>query len=112
MSIDKEVFTKLTMDGDDLLVRRSQDVEDIVDHAKFLAEQPQHGADFHHRWSLPAVMVEDFYKRYCGADKAEARPMDQNFWEWVHKQMKDPQYSKFWTHNPSNPFFVGYNGNG
>ena len=104
-----EIKTKLTLDPHgDLYVERWQDAQDIADRAAILRDIPQHGADFHHRWSLPVVMVEKFYQDYCG--KGEAKAMNQEFWQWVHKQMKDPQYSKFWTHNPSNPFFTGYNG--
>jgi hypothetical protein len=108
-----EVITKTRLNPDGSVdVLRWQDAEDIAERAKMLADQPQFGKDFHHRWSLPAVMVEFFYNKYCGDGNQPDKPMDQNFWEWVHKQMKDPQYSKFWTHNPSNPFFVGYQGNG
>ncbi len=105
--MDKEIFTKLHIDGEQrLFVERRQDGQDIADLAAHLRDQPQHGADFHHRWSLPAVLVEKFYNDYCGTSMD--KPMNQEFWVWVHKQMKDPQYSKFWTHNPSNPFFTGY----
>ena len=108
--IDKEIFTKLYLDGEQkLFVERWQDAQDIADNAAFLRDQPQFGADFHHRWSIPNILVEKFYQAYCGEGGA-AKPIDQEFWEWVHKQMKDPQYSTFWTHNPSNPFFSGYNG--
>ena len=104
----EEVITNLRWDGDTLIVHRSQDAQDIADRAKMLAEQPQHGADFHHRWSIPATMVEQFYQEYCGDGFAEAKPMNQEFWEWVHKKMKDPAYKIFWTHNPSKPFHMGY----
>jgi hypothetical protein len=100
-----EVKTHLALEGDDLIVNRVQDVEPIMDWAKMLAEQPQHGRDFHHKWSLPAVMVEKFYNDYCGV---EYKPMNQEFWEWVHKKMQDPQYKKFWTYDTANPFHVGY----
>ena len=107
--MSEEVLTKTRLNADGSVdILRWQDAEDIADRAKMLADQPQHGADFHHRWSLPATMVEKFYGEYCGDQYAEAKPMDQNFWEWVHKKMKDPQYSKFWTHNPSNPFRVAW----
>lgn len=108
--IDNDIFTKLHIDSDNkLFVERWQDAQDIADHAAHLRDQPQHGADFHHKWSLPNTIVEKFYQEYCGVG-TEPKPMNQEFWEWVHKQMKDPQYSKFWTHNPSNPFRLGYNG--
>jgi hypothetical protein len=100
-----DVKTHLALEGDDLIVNRVQDVEPIIDWAKMLAEQPQHGGDFHHKWSLPAVMVEKFYNEYCGA---AYKPMNQEFWEWVNKKMKDPQYKKFWTYDTANPFHVGY----
>ncbi len=108
--IDKEVFTKLHIDGEQrLTVTRSQDGQDIADRAAMLRDQTQHGADFHHRWSAPNTLVEQFYQDYCGQDAA-AKPMNEEFWAYMHKRMRDPAYSKFWTYNPSNPFFTGYNG--
>ncbi len=104
-----EVKTKLTLDPHgDLYVERWQDAQDIADRAAVLRDEPQFGKDFHHRWSAPNTLVEQMYNDYCG--KGAAKPMDQEFWEYMHKRMKDPQYNKFWTHNPSNPFFTGYNG--
>jgi hypothetical protein len=104
--MNKEVFTKFWIDSaGDLQVERTQDAQDIADRAAMLRDQPQFGADFHHRWSAPNTLVESFYKDYCGTG---FKPMDQEFWEYMHKRMKDPQYSKFWTHN--NSFFTGYNG--
>ncbi len=47
------------------------------------------------------------YQDYCGQDSVP-KPMNQEFWQYMHKRMKDPQYSKFWTKNPANPFFIGY----
>ena len=102
------ISTKLEIDNDTLIVRREQDAQDIADWAKMLSEQPQHGADFHHKWSLPVAMVERFYQEYCGDGFAEAKPMNQEFWEWVHKKMKDPQYKIFWTYDPAKPGFMGY----
>ncbi len=103
-----EVETHLALEGGDVIVRRTQDAQDIADRAKMLAEQPQHGADFHHKWSLPATQIEKFYQEYCGDGFAAAKPMNQEFWEWVHKKMKDPQYRIFWTYDPAKPFFMGY----
>ena len=103
---DGDITTSIALEGDDLVVRRSHDAQAIVDNIDMLKDQPQHGADFHHIWSLPSVEVENFYKRYCGDS---FRPMDQNFWEWVNKQIKgNPDYKKFWTYNPSKPFWMAY----
>lgn len=103
-----ESYTKVTLNPSGSVdVHRWQDAQDIADLAKHLADQPQFGADFHHRWSLPQTEVDNFFIKY-NLGRAEPKPMDQEFWEWVNIQMKDPQYSKFWTHNPSNPFFTGY----
>ncbi len=118
--IDNEIFTKLHIDGEHkLFVERHQDAQDIADRASMLRDQTQHGADFHHKWSAPNTLVEQFYQDYCGQDGAP-KPMNQEFWEYMHKRMRDPQYqkfwckdpeySKFWTSNPSNPFRLGYNG--
>lgn len=103
----KEVETHLALEGGDLYVRRSQDAEDIADRAKMLREQPNKG-DFHHKWSAPNVLIEQFYAEYCGDQYAAPKPMDQNFWEWVHKKMQDPAYQKFWCHDNQFQFRVGY----
>ena len=103
---DGEIDTHLALEGGDVIVRRHQDCQDIADRAKMLADQPQHGADFHHIWSLPNTIVENFYKAYCGD---QFKPMDQNFWEWVNKQVKsNKDYQRFWTYNPARPFWSGY----
>lgn len=105
----KEIGTRLILDGaGDLTVHRYQDAQDIADRAKMLREQPQHG-DFHHKWSLPNVEVENFYKAYCGREGLP-KPMNQEFWAWVHEKMKDPQYKVFWCHDPQFQFRVGYDG--
>ncbi len=109
-----EIDTHLALEGDDLIVRRSQDAQDIADRAKMLREQPNRG-DFHHKWSIPNTLVETFYQEYCGMDHGVAtgavKAMNQEFWEYVHKRMKDPQYKIFWTHDPQNQFRVGYTHN-
>ena len=105
--LKREDSTHLALEGDDLVVRRYQDAEDIADRAKMLREQPNRG-DFHHRWSIPNVLVDKFYQEYCGDFKAAAKPMNEEFWAWVHKQMKDPQYRVFWCHDPQAQFRVGY----
>lgn len=100
----------VALDGGDLVVRRYQDAQDIADRAKMLREQPQHG-DFHHKWSLPNVMVDKFYQEYCGDfNKGAAKPMDAEFWAWVHKKMKDPQFKVFWAHDNQFQHRVGYSG--
>ncbi len=109
--VSSEVETHLALEGDDLIVRRTQDAEDIADRAKMLREQPNKG-DFHHKWSLPNGLVEQFYHEYCGNAPGNLtvnlKPMNQEFWEWVHKKMKDPQYRTFWCHDPQFQFRVGY----
>ena len=112
-----EIDTHLALEGDDLSVRRSQDAQDIADRAKMLREQPNRG-DFHHKWSIPNTLVESFFQEYCGGSHVSpnswvvAKPMDHEFWEWVHKKMKDPQYKIFWCHDEQNQFRVGYEGAG
>ena len=111
-----EVETLLALEGGDLIVRRSQDAQDIADRAKMLREQPNRG-DFHHKWSIPNTLVEQFYQEYCGLDShgvatGSPKEMNQEFWEYVHKKMKDPQFKVFWAHDPQNQFRVGYEGAG
>ena len=111
-----EVETHLALEGGDLIVHRSQDAQDIADRAKMLREQPNRG-DFHHKWSIPNTLVEQFYQEYCGIDSrgkatGVAKEMNQEFWEYVHKRMKDPQYKVFWAHDSQNQFRVGYEGAG
>lgn len=105
-----EVETHLEFDNDVLIVKRTQDAQDIADRAKMLAEQPQHGADFHHKWSLPATQVEKFFQEYCGDGYSPAKCMNAEFWAWVDIKMKDPAYRIFWTYDPAKPFFMGYGG--
>ncbi len=102
--------THLALEGDDLVVRTYQDAQDIADRAKMLREQPNRG-DFHHKWSIPNTLVEQFYQEYCGDQYAAAKPMNQEFWDWVHVKMKDPQYKVFWCHDNASQMRVGYAGN-
>ena len=107
-----EVERHLALEGADLVVRTFQDAQDIADRAKMLREQPNRG-DFHHKWSIPNTLVDQFYGEYCGIDShgvatGVAKPMNQEFWTWVHKKMQDPQYKVFWCHD--NQFRVGYAG--
>ena len=104
---DGEVETSIALEGGDVIVRRSQDAQDIADNAKALSDQPQHGADFHHIWSLPNTLVEKFYHEYCGDNGF--RPMNEEFWQWVNRQVKgNKDYQKFWTYNPARPFWMAY----
>ena len=104
----KEVHTHLALEGEDVVVRSYQDIEDIVDRTKMFREQPNRG-DFHHKWTLPNNLVVKFYNEYCGDGFAAARPMDQNFWEWVDKKISnDPDYKIFKAHDPQYQHRVGY----
>lgn len=107
----KEHSTHLALEGDDLVVRTSQDAQDIADRAKMLREQPNRG-DFHHAWSIPNTLLDQFYQEYCGHKDGialgGARPMNDEFWYWVHKKMKNPKYKIFWCHDPQYQFRVGY----
>lgn len=106
--MQRDDSTHVALEGGDLVVRRFQDAQDIADRAQMLREQPQHG-DFHHRWSLPNVLVDQFYQEYCGSfAEGSIKPMNEEFWAWVHKKMKDPQYKVFWCHDPGFQFRVGY----
>jgi len=104
----KEINTHLALEGGDLIVRTSQDAQDIADRAKMLREQPNRG-DFHHRWSAPNNLINQFYQEYCGDQNAPAKPMDQEFWQYVHRRMRDPEFRVFWCHDPQSQFRVGYN---
>ena len=87
---------------------RTQDVEPLLEHNKFLREKTARG-DFKHKWDLPVVMVNRFYDEYS---KGELRPMNEEFWAWVDsKIMSNPDLSAFRTNNTSN-FRVGFNGSG
>ena len=105
-----EIDTHLALEGGDLIVRRSQDAQDIADRAKMLREQPNRG-DFHHKWSAPNALIEKFYQDYCGDQHAAPKPMDQEFWAYCHKRMMDPEHKIFWAHDPQNQFRVGYKQN-
>ena len=102
--MSREDYTHLALEGEDLVVRRYQDSQDIADRAKMLREQPQH-KDFHHVWSLPNVLVDQFYQEWCGDG---IKPMDAEFWAWVNVKMKDPEYRVFWCHDQQHQYRVGY----
>jgi hypothetical protein len=106
MTWRREDETHLALEGDDLIVRRYQDSEDIADRAKMLREQPNRG-DFHHKWSAPNVLVDQLFQEYCGDT---VKCMDDEFWQWMHKKMQDPEYRVFWCHDPQSQMRVGYNG--
>ena len=106
----REDYTHLALEGEDLVVRRYQDAQDIADRAKMLREQPQH-KDFHHVWSLPNVLVDQFFQEYCGDfNDGIIKQMDAEFWAWVNVKMKDPQYRVFWCHDPGFQHRIGYTG--
>ena len=110
----KERDLHVALEGDDIVVRSFQDAQDIADRAKMLREQPQHG-DFHHRWSIPNTLVDQFFQEYCGIDHrgratGTVKNMDAEFWAWVHQKMKDPQYKVFWCHDPQHQGWIGYAG--
>lgn len=100
------VSTKLTMNGDDLTVHTFQDAQTNADWAQHCRDTQVSGKDMRHKWHLPNNMVNQFYMDYAG-DGAPP-PMNEEFWRYVDKRMNDPQYSKFRTDNPSNPFFIGF----
>ena len=100
--------TNIALDGDTVVVKNYDDLQENADYAKLLSDQPQHGKDFHHKWHLPDIQVMKFYNQYCGDGFANAKPMNGEFWAWVDKKMKDPEYRVFWTYNPSNPYRLGW----
>ena len=105
----REDPTHVSLESGALVVRRYQDAQDIADRAQMLREQPNKG-DFHHKWSIPNVLVDQFYQRYCGDQYATAKPMNAEFWAWVNQEMKSSEYRVFWTHDKQNQFRVGYDG--
>ena len=100
------VITNLELNGEDVTVRTYQDAQVNADWASYCRGVPQHGKDLRHKWHLPNNIINAFYLEYAG-DGAPP-PMNQEFWVWVDRKMADPQYSKFRTDDPSNPFFSGY----
>ncbi len=102
----------LALEGGDLVVRRFEDLQDTVDATAALRAEPQRG-DFRHVWHLDNIMVDKFFQEYCGMQDGRAvgspKAMDQEFWDWVNKKMKDPEYAKFRTDNQASQLRVGYN---
>lgn len=96
-------------DPDRLVVERWQDVEPYIEAYKEQAKaEINRKSDFRKKWSLPPIEQIKFYDRYAAGDTMN-KPMNQDFWEWVDKQiMSDPDYAVFRTSNPSNPFFLGW----
>ena len=104
----REDITHLALEGDDLVVRRYQDSQDIADRAKMLREQPNRG-DLRHTWSIPNVLVDAFYQEYCGDfNEGGVKPMDGEFWACVNVKMKSPEYRMFWCHDQQHQYRVGY----
>ena len=103
--------TDLSLDNGNLIVRKFKDLQDHVDATKELRNHPQRG-DVRHVWSLDNIMVDKFFQEYCGLKGGVAvgadRQMDQEFWEWVNRKMKDPEYAKFRTDNQASQLRVGY----
>ena len=101
----------LALEGGDLIVRRFKDLQDTVDATAALRDLPQRG-DFRHVWHLDKIMIDKFFQEYCGIKNGvavgAAREMDQEFWEWVNKKMKDPEYAKFRTDNQASQLRVGF----
>ena len=91
----------------DLTVETFQDAQVNADWAANCRDTQQHGRDLRHKWHLPNNMVNKFYLEYA-AGASDIPPMNQEFWTYVDKRMNDPQFSKFRTDNPSNPFFIGH----
>ena len=89
----------------DVTVRTFQDAQVNADWASHCRDTQVHGKDLRHKWHLPTNIINKFYMDYAGPN---LRPMNQEFWVYVDKQMNDPQYAKFRTDNPSNPFYLGY----
>ncbi len=105
------VDTRVSLEGGDVTVRRFKDLQDTVDATGTLRGEAQRG-DFRHVWHLDNIMIDKFYQEYCGIQRGVAvgvdRPMDQEFWDWVNKKMKDPEYAKFRTDNQASQLRVGY----
>ncbi len=101
----------LALEGGDLVVRRFKDLQDTVDATAALRGEPQRG-DFRHVWHLDNIMIDKFYQEYCGIRDGIAagvpKEMNQEFWDWVNKRMKDPEYAKFRTDNQASQLRVGF----
>jgi len=100
------VITNLKLDGEDITVQTFQDAQYNADWAAHCRDTQTHGRDMRHKWHLPNNIINQFYLDYAG--NGAPPPMNQEFWLYVDRRMNDPQYSKFRTDNPSNPFFAGY----
>lgn len=96
-------------DSEKLVVERWQDVEPYIENSKEQQKLPNPKGDkFWPKWSLPPIEIIKFYDRYAAGDTFN-KPMNQEFWEWVDKQvMGNSDYAFFRTSNPSNPFKLGW----
>lgn len=58
------ISTGLKMDGDDLIERRSQDVEPILDHVKALRSLGEVGSsEMRHAAKIPKAVIENYIAR-------------------------------------------------
>lgn len=84
------VRTDIKLDGDKFVVRRQQDVEDIVEANKVLQVLPQkRGASFRHIGSIPNVILE----RWINEDGVNylALPKDE-FARLIKRKLSDPDW--------------------
>jgi hypothetical protein len=84
------VFTRIHQDASERLitVQRIQDVEDILEHNKHLANQGQTFAGtWHHIGEIPNVIIE----RWMNEDGCNALAMSgPEFGQWVKRKLRDP----------------------
>lgn len=79
------------MDGNDLIVRQTEDVEPVLEHVKNLRAIGEVGSsELRHAATLPAIVVENYCKQH-GIDHHEfmANPVH------IRRMLNDPELAGF-----------------
>jgi len=83
--------TTLRMDGRDLVVHSFQDVEDIVEHNKWLQNEPQRG-DLRHVASIPLNIINQWLNEEWAHGNVDLRMSGHEFDAMIARKLRDPDW--------------------
>jgi hypothetical protein len=84
-----DVLTTLKMEGRDLLVRSYQDAEDIIEHNKKLASEPQNGKWGRHIASIPNNVLNQWLQDEWAKGNVSMKLFDEQFNALIKKKLAD-----------------------
>lgn len=83
------VLTDLRMDGRDLVVRSYQDVEDIVERNKVLANEPQKSDWGRHVASIPNNILNQWLQEAWASGNIDMKLFDEQFNALIARKLRD-----------------------